>query len=931
MTVVRFPSRLRVSVVAGENPDQHLALALAAYDAALGRSTDRALQLQLVRTATPEREPRIAITFCGDTLPAAAAESLRTGLTDIVLRRAASLTGRSARLPGHEPAEPQQDRWDGSRRVSAAEQVDDAYLVPGYNGGGAPVAVPVTGGTAPQPGQAQGGHAGHAGHGLWTFTDRAGAQDKLREHYHGTVPAVLVAVFLDHGTPVGVLLTTQDGEILRTHWLGRWLMFRPDAHGHASHRSLQLQGDADLLVLAMPGDTPEQRLAARTEQQLMATRHLIGPGVAEADLLVAARRVACTVPDRGASRFFRVMAGGTELTMIEVSDPALPESCPVAVLQAAASPSAAATEQRREVPLPLGELMFFEPDPSRPFLGEPVVEWWQPAVETRLLQLMARVAQPLGLPVGHYPGMLVLAATARIADVAAGLGARVGTTDGDNPRTVEIRRLAGVLEPIEDLCRYYAALIGHADAVLQPPLWHNEAGWLLHFFEDYTPRVNNAVRVLFTAACQDILLGVLESSHRQLQARSDNFDAYLRVTRVLLQLMVVDDVELMALRELLVHETRPTVTDFVLSTNPATAWWGASRLVVAAMRPAVDPATDGPPQRGRVRRTPDGARVQDSAGRWWSRTELDSVIAHGRREALLIDPMLDKIASMPEAVDRLRLAGPDGLDAEFRSLIRELLATNEAKTRDARRDPDIAFGLAQVAEAPVLHAADSGGQLSGVHAQADALLRPCCSGSGADVYALGLRELVGSELGREAFLQFFNLVGLVALAIVCPPAAFAIGAVEAVIALDTAIEHTQLQRSMLGGDDIITHAQAEAELWAAAIGAALAILPEAGTIGKAAVRGGRAVLQGEVRESVSLAGQAVLRNAATHIAQNAARDLTAVFVRDCLTGYLVNLAIGGAIGRLTQAVAHEIEVTGQAAPADLPRLIADAVTGVGPL
>jgi hypothetical protein len=132
---------------------------------------------------------------------------------------------------------------------------------------------------------------------------------------------------------------------------------------------------------------------------------------------------------------------------------------------------------------------------------------------------------------------------------------------------------------------------------------------------------------------------------------------------------------------------------------------------------------------------------------------------------------------------------------------------------------------------------------------------------------------------------------------------------------------------MLGGDQIITKAQAEAELWGAAIGAALVFLPELpGAIRGVGTELG-SVVRSEGKEVAMVAGQQVARQAATHLAELAAQDLLRVFVAECLKGYVLSLAIDGAIGRFTEAIAREVAVTGHVSVDDVPRLVGEAISG----
>jgi hypothetical protein len=436
------------------------------------------------------------------------------------------------------------------------------------------------------------------------------------------------------------------------------------------------------------------------------------------------------------------------------------------------------------------------------------------------------------------------------------------------------------------------------------------------------------VSALFVATCQDILLDVLETSHVQILQRQQNFPAYMTITRALILLMLIDDPELSRLRQALDEKSSGTAASLAVGMggDKIAAWFDSTRLVIDALG-RVEVATDGPPQEGRVRRTQDGWQVQDSIGRWWTRAELDSVIAGGRQQAYAVDPLLEKISDLPDTVEQLRAAGAAGVDDAFKALLDDLRDENESKTQDVRDDVDIAFGLASFKESDITSTSSIGAQLSGIHAQADAALRPLFTGDSAHAYVTGMRALVDSELGKASLFGFLNVVGLTALAIFCPPAAFAIGAVEAVSALGTAIEHRGIQRAMLGGDAILSKAQAEAELWGAAIGAALVFIPEIPGAIRGVSGGVSAVVRGEVKEAATVAGEQLVKRAAAHLAEIAAEDLARVFATECLKSYLLNVAIEGAINRFTDAVAREVAARGHASISDLPQLIGDAISG----
>jgi hypothetical protein len=190
-----------------------------------------------------------------------------------------------------------------------------------------------------------------------------------------------------------------------------------------------------------------------------------------------------------------------------------------------------------------------------------------------------------------------------------------------------------------------------------------------------------------------------------------------------------------------------------------------------------------------------------------------------------------------------------------------------------------------------------------------------------------MQTLVSTELGKAAFERFFGIVGITAIALFCPPAAFAIGAVQAIAGLEEAIEHRGIQRAMLGGDEILSRAQVEAELWGAAIGAALAFVPAVPGVVKT-VRGGVvAVAKGEARQAAGAAGRELARRSAAHFAELAAKNLLEAYIKECLVGYVLTLAIEGAIGRITDQVAKEVEVGAVPGVDDIPGVISRAFGG----
>lgn len=937
MTKVRFPTRVRLTVADDRLDKDLVALVVDAADAALTRAVRRAARLDLLRSSRAALgDVRSVVEVVGDDLPKDVDDALRRGLGALVIARSAALAAGSMRRDASdadrsEAAEP----YDDERLIlDPHAAIGDAYLVASYDEAGNPVAVPVSG-SAHDDAQARAGTVRTVEMRLVDITSRAALEQRIRNLYGDSAPAYFVAVYRDTGRPIMVLLhCSPDGTILGHAVMGGVVVYVPpsgEGEGHWQGTSIL---DVEQISYVGQAVTDEERLRARTiawVQHLRATGQT--EGATDADLRRQAAALARTMPRRtGATSYYALVGSDGVPEIMEVDHVRLFRgTLPVAVFVEGVNVEVAkdpAEEWHGE--LPLEQLLLFQPDAAHPFLAEPPVEYWPAGVSARLSRLIGEIAATLAMPAGRFPGMFLLAALGRIGQLARGVGALVGTGgDEESPRRARLRTIVSAYAPIGELELLYAAVIAGGDegGTAPAPIRGNSASWLQHFYEEFFSRRDDSVRDLFVAECQDQLLDVLEKSHRELLQRQRNLTAYLKVTRALVLLLLVDDEELSDLRRILVdkidQERRTEVIGAITGTTDLDRWWSSTSVVLGSMG-HVETGPVPTAGRGALRRTADGWQVQDSVGRWWSRGDLESVVSGGRQEAYAVDPFLEKLSDLDDVIERMRTAGAPGLQDEFARLLEELRSENEEKTRDVRSDLDIAFGMATFTEAP---RTDLGAQLSGIHQLADEALRPLFTGGTIEVYEIGMRALVGSELGKAAFMEFFNIVGLTALAIVCPELAFVIGAVEAVDAVDTAIEHRQIQRAMLGGDQIITHAQAEAELWGAAIGAALVFVPEVPGLLRGTARGVGAVVKGEVREAVSTAGREIAENMAKHLAELAAKDLLVTFARECLKGYLLNLAINAAINRFTQAIAREVEVTGHASIGDITRLVGDAIAG----
>lgn len=911
MTRVRFPVRVRLTVAEDRTADLELAgLVLAAADAALGRAADHARRLSVVRDGSAG-PPELSVTLTGAPLPAATAEGLITGLTRLVEAHAARLTsGPDAppgSLPDREPGEPYDEDRAG----------DGLYRVPSYDGRGRPVGVDLKAHQAPVPPPPR--------IRLRAFRDAREMLLAVLGRYQGFPPYPLIVVHAVGGEPYGTLVTLESDGQPFARPLGAWQIYVPPKGGGQSVLRSARVVEADTLRYLDSAGTPAHRREIR-RAELLRRLEALGEGSSDPERRTLAEEMLKTLPDPGGTTwYYELLAAGQTLLVVEFTGGQLPgDEFPVAVFT---EQDAQDAEQERErACLPLNELPIDVPDPSRPFLGEPPALGWPPVHAGRLVTLINEVADAVRLPPGDFPGMFLLAAVHKIVIDARTLG----------PLTPELRRLrlarlAGAFDEMTTLMLYVADLTLHGSP--PRPVAGNESAWVLHLLAEYQPRVERAIAVLFRAACQHILLERLEGSKKNIGDRLGNIPGYMKVTRPLIRIMLTDVAELTELRATLNAADPLNVAVTAAALSPALAWQGVTVALISALREPPEETT-GPPVRGRIRQTANGPRVQAASGRWFSRAELDALIAGGREEAFKIDPLLAKLSDIPDVVARLRAAGPDGLDKEIEDLLTELAEENQKRTEQVAGDLDLAYGLATVGSAGDSHAEteeqarrvrELGGELSRVHAQADDLLRPLFTGRGEAVYTEGMRSLVASELGKQAIETFGNLVVLTAIAIYCPPLASGIGAVQALIGGHDAYQHWFLQKALLGSDDILAKADVEAEAWATAISAALVFLPEVKGLYGGARGGIKAAVRGEVRQAARAAGRNLARQAGKHLAELAAQNLLKAFATECTRGYLINLALEHAIGRFTAAAAHEARVTGRADILALPDLIASAL------
>lgn len=937
---VQLPLRVKLELAADRLDDPDLPELVARLAGqATARQVDRAQSVKLVAEALApdELRPWVEVRFHGDPLP----EGLRAELEAALRATAAVAAARlGAGRPSGVAAGPAAagEPLDELRLVADRRDPDaEAYLVPSYDlrGGESPVAF-----RRQRPAAARRPPTRFR---MRTFASVDELWSAVLAWFRGDPPSPLVIVYGDlHGRAVGsIARVTPDGRLEQVAGLGTLHLWVP-ATG-TGMATLQYMGRyrADTLRYFGRADNADERLKMRIGV-FFEREKALEPEADPKKLYKLAVDLAKQIPDfEGPIQYFEWLDRGTRVAVLEDLGAQMPTyTLPVVVFteEVVLDPLDPARPSGYGVgcpPLEIGMTAewlkiygLLHPSPTireTAFLSEPPVESWPPALGIRFSDLIDDIANRLGLPPGRFVGAFLISAMAHIDK-------RCRTLGQDEPdakaRLAQLREMAQAFGPVADLTDLYSHAFAAQDAAeaLPCPLSRRSSTWLLHFFGHFGAARNDAVASMFVATCQDVLLETLDSSRLAIEQRLGNFPAYMTVTRLLLLIMLSDTAELSDLREKLVaRETSEQLPGTLMAVNPAGAAWfvASSSLLDLVTAPLRD--EQAAPKAGDVAYRDGAYRVLDGKGRWWIRAELDAAIATGRQEAFAIDPMLEKVSDVPEVVHRLQQAqlsdsqasggGALAIDLEFLKLLNEVRDENVERTTQVRRDRDIAFGLATFQEAEITTSKDVGAKLSGIHQLADRRLRPLFPDE--QVYVEAMRRLTATEIGRAELLEFFNLVGLTVLAIFCPPAAFLVGAVQAVEGLRVAFQHVGIQRAMLGGDEIISQAEAEAELWGAVIGAALTFLPEVPSVARTAVSGTRAFVKGETREAAVLAARQAMRRAVTHLGEMTAERFAKAFVRDMVTGYIINLALSAAIGRVTEAVARQVQLTGHASMLDV--------------
>ncbi|MEO3774612.1 hypothetical protein [Micromonospora sp. B9E7] len=597
------------------------------------------------------------------------------------------------------------------------------------------------------------------------------------------------------------------------------------------------------------------------------------------------------------------------------------------------SPSAPPGTEGRRFPAVTGE--HSEMRACAPFNGEPELAALGPDGD-ELHRLMDDIAFRLqmGEPC-RYPANFCLQAAAMLRGRAAAISLLVGSAEREaftrpvpegsgrlgpldfrpvaSPAVQFLRHLAGVVPRLDRLAQLVMGRYSQPEhfARIQGGWIDTSASWNLHFLQAFSPAVKGAVGQLFVVGSQAMLVQLLLSSRTGIDARIANFDRYAPIFERLIVSQLTDYAELQGLRERLRrHEAARWTqahTDLgggtvatVSMANPSTAWYGAARAISSAFL-ATEGALSSPGAAGEIVERDGTTRIRDSHAVLWTLAEIEQALVIQRGEAEGIDPLVKQITDLPDVL--ARFAGDrSAIRDELWRVLQDMRRNNTEMLGRARTDARFAFKSSRISEhIPSATIPRGRFALQGIHLVTHQQIGEFFGGN--LYYATGVDELFGTELGREALSAFATMVGIIALSVLCPPLGFVVGVAVAAVDVAHAHQRERLYESMLDPELVLTRTEVEVELFAAYLGLALSLIPEAGTIGGAAVRGGRVAMRFGVRAGLRAARGYVVRRVTRQIVEAASRDLLQAF----LTEILLNEVLERVVQKLMEPVLAYVE------------------------
>ena len=587
----------------------------------------------------------------------------------------------------------------------------------------------------------------------------------------------------------------------------------------------------------------------------------------------------------------------------------------------------------------------------------------------RLRALMQRIAFRLSMTEGNYPGSFLVAAAkvwgARAAGASGSEGVRAATLSelapaadssfaaqftgpsaagqaaalapiirkatgkgtlgdvdfkpADSPVLSTLRHLGGTVPTMTALSRgLWDAYQIKANAARLGSYYTNDGvAWHLHFLHEYSPAIRDSIAYGFKVACKSCLIQLCLSSRHEILLRLNNFDRYAPLVETLLVQMVQPQAGLTLLRKALtdwMNENRRT-TESTIASGFAT-WRQARQTLTASMDPDGSAAyleksktsigvawTEAKVELG----IDDVPRVRDMHGRLWTLAELEQAIALGTGTAQAIDPLVRKIADLPQAAV-IAKSDPTMLRGYLKALLNEMLAGNTKITSEAEGPAEFAFRASKINE-DVKNASVPGTSvvLGGLHLLAHQEIGASFMGDAR--YGEGLDYAFSAELGRQGLIAFFEFTGLLFLSVVCPPLGAVAGAIVARVHLDAAQEKMEMLKGLMDEDKVMSLADAELDLFLAELETVFAFIPLAGKALKFGAKGGVAMIRSGAKAGAKKAFSGLAKEVAEEMAAQLKHGLVIAFMKELASDQIVGKLVESAIEPAIKALMNEINLT----------------------
>jgi hypothetical protein len=547
------------------------------------------------------------------------------------------------------------------------------------------------------------------------------------------------------------------------------------------------------------------------------------------------------------------------------------------------------------------------------------------ALGDRMLALVAEISTRLGIAPCRHPASFCLIAGGAIANFATATGrfannegtgesrmaapgagsmGRLHFTPSASPSVQLLRRLAQAATRTAELIRLVGQVhLGEGGDQLAEPYHGRKHAWVIAFLNDARRCLAYAVGRIFTAGCQVVMLQLLATSAQQIAARQRNLRAYAPLFQEIMLARLSDIGDLTSMLERL---QRYAVARSVQDVVPPVPGWPQAARALADACVATEGFAHRPGEGADIIEEGGTLRIRDHRGFLWTRQALQTAIAQRRGEAESMDPLIQQLSHIPETIEAFR-RDPTAAETLLESLLADMAQKNREQTEKARGD-DL-FGLQAARIAPSAMSAQVPGApyaLVNTHLLAHQLLGEFFNGD--HIWGDGIRDALMNEEAKTRFIHVFEFVGLVMLAVLCPPAAFVAGVAIAVVEVVHAHARLDLYRGLINPELVLNRAELELELYIAYAGLALSLLPEATTAVRAASIGVRGGLRRGAGAGIRLAGRSLLRHASRQTTTALSRELLPALVREAATNLVMQHVIEIALGPVLERVQRQLAI-----------------------